>query len=210
MRSSKLGRLLGSLLVLFFGTLVSPASNAAVIALTFDDLAGTGDVPANYESHGFRFSPNCHRDGFVTGDWPSPALGWDWSSCDTNFNPDWVGPPALAGGQDMAVVGSWMYVDYLGGGPFTLLSSDVIDAGYGVQILSSKGGVFDFPTVPPSDSGSFTFTGPAWTGISWLLMSGGSGTPAGVDNMTFRVPEPQTLALLGLGLLGLAFTRSRK
>ena len=39
-----------------------------------------------------------------------------------------------------------------------------------------------------------------------------TGTPAGlsVSDLTFRVAEPGTLAVMGLGLLGLFFIRRRR
>jgi hypothetical protein len=58
----------------------------------------------------------------------------------------------------------------------------------------------------------FYFDGPEWNGVQWIEFGEGCDCPYGFDQITFKagLPEPGTLALLSLGLAGLAFTRRRK
>jgi hypothetical protein len=56
-------------------------------------------------------------------------------------------------------------------------------------------------------SGSGT-EGPGLAGVSYLTFTGGGAV--GISNLRFDVPEPGTLALLGLGLAGLCLSRRRR
>jgi len=100
--------------------------------------------------------------------------------------------------------------------------SDANDQGATLEFLFSNG-----------DSSTLTFKGPgtgdgrqsngniayitlfsdvAFSGVNLLFDNGeGNADGWGIDNVSLaKVPEPGTLALMGLGLLGLAIARSRK
>jgi hypothetical protein len=80
-------------------------------------------------------------------------------------------------------------------------------------LTSSKDGEFSGRNPSDTSFGTATFDGSAWTNVTWLLWSTGDlgGVPYfGIHSLTVRIPEPGTLALLGLGLAGFAFTRRRK
>lgn len=179
---------------------------ATVITIDFEDLSGTVHY-SNYQSQGFRFSPNCHWDTLPGV--PGGALGWDKSGCEppspaappdyVSSNPDWLGPASLAYG----LRGAWMYIDFAGI-DFSLIETDLI-VGDDRTFLSSKGGEVSTPSA--GGPTHLRFDGAEWRNVSWLLISGGSGEPYGIDNLMLDVPAPSVLSLLLLGLLAQCFCR---
>jgi hypothetical protein len=189
------------------------AAAASIVVLDFESLTASLE-PSNYFEDGFRVSPNCHYDtrpaGSGEGYNDSQAIGWDaGGSC---FDPDgglandnFLGPDDL--GQDAV-----LYIDH-DGKPFSLLSmyfGHIVEA----NVESSKGGVFHgfFPEDEEVPGALVSFSGPEWTGIKWLLFHVGDiGAPISpIDQLTLKVFEPGTLALLSIGLAGVGFARRRQ
>lgn len=143
-------------------------------------------------------------DASVTG------LGWDQGGCPPLSNPHYLGPPIDA-------FHSAVYVSN-GGFLFSLFSADIAFPGGGGDMLitSSNGGSIDvsgtgsvpvFPDLPAVTHKIVDLTGPEWTDIRWALFTApDAGFPVeGLLNLAGVVPEPATLALLGIGLAGLGF-----
>ena len=65
--------------------------------------------------------------------------------------------------------------------------------------------IFIVELVSPDSSGTWVFSGT--TGLSNIALL---GTRCTTDCETTQVPEPGTLALLGLGVMGVALTRRRR
>ncbi len=76
-----------------------------------------------------------------------------------------------------------------------------------VSLFESGGGLLDLIVVAATQSGTFFGVRFGSNAIAWMTFAGVQAE--GIDNLAFRVPEPGTLALLGLGLLGLGFSRRR-
>ena len=65
---------------------------------------------------------------------------------------------------------------------------------------------------PPGGSGA-DYVGlvpPPISGIAKVVVTAGPGDHLWIDNVAYGVPEPTTLALLGIALAGLSFARRRK
>lgn len=190
---------------------VTPMVAAAehIATLTFESLGGIVQFENLVES-GFRISPNCHTDITPFSDASTPSdgntLGWD---CGGGIhNPDYLGPPL--GDLPDGIGGSLVFIDNFEH-PFSFLSFD--GAGFTATVVSSKGGVFDFCPFPYcGDWTHFELSGSEWEGVKWIVFAGDMpGAPiTRVDNLAFRVPSPGTLALLVIGLAGLAFSRRGK
>jgi len=162
----------------------------------------------------WRLSPSNHTDSFVDVSYDIglvqvAGIGWDGTP---TINPDYLGPPTAF---------SAVYVDHFGF-QFSLVSADIIlGADKSMMITSSKGGSLLVPAHPPyhlfpidDAHENITFSGPEWTDVDWILFSYAgpdSGVPEiGFDQIVGSIPEPASLAILGLGLAGLGFIRRRR
>ena len=102
-----------------------------------------------------------------------------------------------------------------GGGLFDALSFDVVQAAIASNVFDIVAiggtGIVSAPTV----QGLFNF-GAGFQGISALVITqtvSAAGIGFGFDDLTLEavtIPEPGTLALLGIGLLGMGLSRRRK
>ncbi len=172
-----------------------PASSYAVI-ISFEGVgAGTTNVNpgAPYSEAGFTFTPS-------TGE-------------SATFNP----ASTLIGD---ASVGSFGFgvgnvVTMTGPGVFNLGSLDVGALSFapgGIADMTITADVFGGGTVSASFLGLSSITHEVlnWTNLTDVKFS--TTTDAGIDNLSTNssIPEPATLALLGISLAGLGFSRRRK
>lgn len=175
--------------------------HANIVVMDFDSKGMSGDHvygPAYLD--GFRLSPNGHIDILGPGYFPGmTSLGIGTDGAEWAPNRYFVGPSELA----YAGIGStgWIYID-LPGRTFDLAS--FLTIGGGGQVKSSKGGSVTWSGWSEDAYRSVILSGPEWTDVAWIALSGFSGEPINVyDNITFRVSEPATLALVLFACVGL-------
>ena len=80
-------------------------------------------------------------------------------------------------------------------------------------VISSKGGRFDFGGKFGGSNVLFGLSGAEWEGLSWIEFEGCSGAGAPcifIDDVTFRVPEPGSLTLAGIGVAALLLVHRRR
>jgi hypothetical protein len=176
---------------------VSAPSFAVPVTLDFDDLAGSNTPQfANLDYQGFRLSSCSYYQlptsgGFGDSQWFGFGIGG------TARNADFIGGETCDDGRGL------LYIDR-NGEPFSLDSFyGALGTGPSLILSSSKGG---FVSLSPANGfpnpSLFTFSGPEWSDVSWIRLTEGFGTTVGFDHMTLHtIPEPQVLALLGVGLL---------
>ena len=178
--------------------LLSPmAANADLI--DFEGVAASGQqlgVGNNYLEEGFNFfNPGDPTDAAIVGQPTQNTSGSDYYT--------WNSP--------------------VGNNPITL--TNLLGSVFGLETLDvgSKSGSnaanFDIigyfaagGSVLANVTGSTAFTNLnlGWTGLSYVEFYYRSGDFGAIDNLVVNVPEPGTLALLGIGLFGMALARRKK
>ena len=183
--------------------LLSPmAANAVPITIDFDDLADNTVLTDQYAALGVTFS--AFEDGAATdsvvGAFTNVSSPNVWSNC----SPTICGDRADVLRIDFAfLVGSLMwYTDTAG-------SQQPIFNAYG-----QGGALLETVIATATNQGNFALTSFSSSGISYVeLLQPSDFWGYLIDDLSFEatsVPEPGTLALLGIGLLGMGAARRRK
>lgn len=208
--------------VLAATTSVAAAAPSQAAVVTFEDLAipvnsTTGPLPSQW-SYGSFFNSSDNHLHLSHQDAGMADSGSTWLIVHDNFQPSKNVLTMTAGGGCGFTLSDAAFAETFAiGDPRAVRNANKIDvlatfcAGSPVSMMimldginDGPGGVADFQTV------NF-----GWTNLASVRFTGYGGTESnwGLDQIkaqTHPVPEPQGLALLGLGLLGLAGLRQRR
>jgi len=177
--------------------LLSPmAANATQITIDFEGQTPFDAIGSTYASQGVTFGPSCY---FYPEDSNYPASsGVSSAYC-------YPLPEQIDFSSAVSNVGAY----------FNAYDHDIIFSAFGAGGLIGRITISE--TTPPIPGGP-QYDGPLYyelpySGIEYVTLSTfGSGEYYNFDDLTFTssVPEPGTLALFGIGLLGMGLSRRRK
>jgi hypothetical protein len=198
------------------------ASSAQATTLTFEDLAEGATLSNQYAAQGAVFSPNAFSGaGGPFGDW---ATNTNMTITATDLGG--LGTPAgLVSGKVLHSFGGWLNED---GDPsfkitFSGLGANTVFAAFAgvstpanVHLYAYKGATLIGDVTSAVTTGQFVLSFAAASITSVVITPGSFNDWVGVDNITYTlaaVPEPETVALMALGLGfvgGVARRRSQK
>jgi len=196
--------------------------------------------PAVWENIGTRTITGPYEDEMSSEPWAGPAPtpvttngsdGGDWAVFFKPFSGNATDGPAT-GTLQQAVAGSAGTSYKLSGWAGAEANALMTNAEFAIDFLGGGGGLLSssslsllptlfVPNGQPFNYKQYTVTGVAPAGTAFVRarasMIGALGNPQGggqafvIDDFTLRaVPEPTTLGMLGLGLMGLQIVRRRK
>lgn len=184
------------------GVLLSVSVQVGATVLTFEDLGNTGSDPL--------------LDGYGGFDWNNETQVYVLSK---NFQLGTGYEHGAVSGSNVVYNGyGWTptYIDWVGSGTFDFNGAYWTSAwsDQNLTFAGYKGG----NQVYTSNTYAINTQQPLWIGLNWTgidrLVIHNTGSQWAMDNFTFNqassVPEPTTMALLGMGLAGLGAVRRRR
>jgi len=219
------------LVSLFLATsaLAGAPANAVPTVITFDagdPIGGLGVgavLGSQYAGYGVTFAPNAFTgSGGPTGNWATNTTMSVVSSSGTDVGG--LGNPSLVSGNMLRAFNGWLNEDgdpsfsaFFSGG-INSFSADFagVSTPADVRVLAYQGGTL-LGTVVGSTVGQFNLAFASSVLFDRIVIVPGSFSDwVGIDNITFDrsapadVPEPATMAIMALGLTGMAFARRRR